>query len=213
MSSYLHQQQSLSLLRSRPFAPYRSKSFTPTARDYSDYVQRVLEIVRRPQAAAGLRMGGIIWRILLEVVQDDTDLRDRLEQQASSGPSGEVSIYQEVLQLSPSFAFVDDGLSEEELDIISGVYRVYTDQLNQTADVSWWPKHKHWIKYAGQNVGIWTQWNEKWFCDHLQSIHEGTARPKTSHDWKKALKGHREAKTMGNMVESASKDFIQKYLL
>ncbi len=126
MSSCLAQQQSLSLLRSRSFAPYRSKSFTPTARDYSDYAQRVLEIVRRPQAAAGFRMGGIIWRLLVEVVRDDTDLRNRLEQQAGSGPSGEPSVYQEVLQLSPSFAFVDDSLSEEELDIISGVYRVYT---------------------------------------------------------------------------------------
>ncbi|KAI0691139.1 hypothetical protein C8T65DRAFT_587394, partial [Cerioporus squamosus] len=166
-----------------------------------------------PQGIAGLRMGGIVWRLLTEAVGDDVDLQNLLLQQASHGPSGEHSVYQQVLQLSPSFCFVDDGLSEEELDVVSGVYKVYTDQLNQTADVSWWPKHKHWVRNAGQNTGIWTGWNEKWFCDRLQSIHNGTGRPKTSSEWKQALKGHREVKTMSNLVESATKDFIQDYLL
>ncbi|RPD54156.1 hypothetical protein L227DRAFT_464545, partial [Lentinus tigrinus ALCF2SS1-6] len=186
----------------------RRQSFTPTARDYVDYVQRVLEIVRRPQAAAGFRMGGIVWRILLEVLGDDKDFRDRLFKQAGEGLSGEQSIYQEVINLSSTCAFVDDSLSEEELDIISGVYKVYTNQLNQTADVSWWPKHSHWVTHAGQYAGIWTQWNEKWFCDRLRSIYDGTARPKSSSEWKQSLKGHRETKMVGNLVESASRDFI-----
>ncbi len=119
-----------SMLQGKLVVPYRPKSFIPTAHDYQSYVQRVLQIVRRPHAVAGLRMGGIVWRLLTEAVGDDEDLQNRLAQQAASGPSGESSSYGEVLRLSRSFAFMDDSLSEEELDAISGVYKVYTGKLS-----------------------------------------------------------------------------------
>jgi hypothetical protein len=55
----------------------------------------------------------------------------------------------------------DDQLSEEESDLICGVYKVSTDMASvvlnclfflrislaygdQTADMSWWPKHSTW---------------------------------------------------------------------
>ena len=101
---------SLSTLHRRHITPYRSQACQPTAQDYDDYTRRVLEIIRRPHADTGLRMGGIIWRLLLEAIGHDEDLHDRLVQQVCEGLSGEPSNYREVVPLSVSYSLVDDGL-------------------------------------------------------------------------------------------------------
>ncbi|KAI0709811.1 hypothetical protein C8Q76DRAFT_566295, partial [Earliella scabrosa] len=71
----------------------------------------------------------------------------------------------------------------DELDVICGVYKVYTDQSNQTSDKSWWPKHRHWVD-AGFYTGRWTAWEEEWFSQHLHGILQGKEVPRSAKDWK-----------------------------
>ena len=75
--------------------------------------------------------------------------------------------------------FCDDKLTEAEMDLICGVYKVYTGLGTQCADCSWWPKQSVW-ELSGLNVGYWSPDCEIWFQAHLATIHQGTAGLKGS---------------------------------
>ncbi|KAF8219506.1 hypothetical protein L208DRAFT_1138156, partial [Tricholoma matsutake] len=72
--------------------------------------------------------------------------------------------------------FLDDGLSEDELDLISGVYKVFTGNHKgksvQESHLSWWPKHSIWAK-SGLDMGYWSESSERWFLLQLESIRAG----------------------------------------
>ncbi|KAF8580279.1 hypothetical protein K439DRAFT_1262559, partial [Ramaria rubella] len=50
----------------------------------------------------------------------------------------------------------DDEISDTEMDLICGVYRIYTGMLKQQcSEDSWWPKHLQWAT-CSLNMGYWT---------------------------------------------------------
>ncbi|KAI0704018.1 hypothetical protein C8Q76DRAFT_600356, partial [Earliella scabrosa] len=77
----------------------------------------------------------------------------------------------------------DDRLTEEELDVMSGVTRIYTEQDNQLEDRSWWPKHNVW-RTSGMYTGIWTPKNEHWFQTRLAEIRRGGVGPMNVRQWR-----------------------------
>ncbi|TFK58176.1 hypothetical protein BDN72DRAFT_751479, partial [Pluteus cervinus] len=82
--------------------------------------------------------------------------------------------------------YQDDWLSEEEEQLICGVYKVYNDDKPEnslTSDRSWWPKHAAWEK-AGLNMGYWTPDCEVWFQIRCNSIRDGTAMLRTAEQWR-----------------------------
>ncbi|KAI0071319.1 hypothetical protein K474DRAFT_1581736, partial [Panus rudis PR-1116 ss-1] len=79
--------------------------------------------------------------------------------------------------------FVDEGLSEDELDFICGMYKVYTEQgPDQQADRSWWPRYSMW-QSSPYGVGYWTPKAERFFQGHLKDILAGKEPTKTSNRW------------------------------
>ncbi|KAI0688825.1 hypothetical protein C8Q76DRAFT_573051, partial [Earliella scabrosa] len=78
--------------------------------------------------------------------------------------------------------YVDDALTEAEMNIICGVNKVYT-QINQQEDRSWWPKPNIWRR-SGMFTGMWTPWNEEWFKTRLRDIQNGRAAPLNVREWK-----------------------------
>ncbi|KAF8234282.1 hypothetical protein L208DRAFT_1262528 [Tricholoma matsutake] len=58
--------------------------------------------------------------------------------------------------------FLDDGLSDDKLDLILGVYKVFTGIGIQESHMSWWPKHSIWAK-SGLDMGYWSESLERWF--------------------------------------------------
>jgi hypothetical protein len=87
-----------------------------TSLDYASYEALRDEFLRQPHARAALLMGGIVWRIAIEVLGVDPGL---------AVPSAKAHHSGRVLEFSDS-QLVDDVLSEKELDLICGVYDVYT---------------------------------------------------------------------------------------
>lgn len=108
--------------------PCRPHGFTPTRREYEEYFERVRQFVKTQHARAGLATGGIIWRLLVECLGEDEDIRNLVVDSCSRGPSGEYSVYGEVSERTSSCKFVDDVLSEDELGLIVGVYTTYTSK-------------------------------------------------------------------------------------
>lgn len=152
--------------------------------------------LRQERARAALLKSGIFWCFAVD------SLRLPL---ALIGSSSSVVDYAQVLHSSSGDIYVDDDLSEEEMSLICGVYRVYTrthclyvhsnltnhsyieDTGKQTKFCSWWPRACAWTG-GGLNVGYWSQGCEFWFQSRLQLICEGKAHSKSPTQWRDTLK-------------------------
>lgn len=96
---------------------YRQPGYKPTVLDYALYERHRRIVLQRPGARSALMRGGIVWRLAYEEVDPDRVLlgQQDAEQRASRVLGGTVHD--------------DSTLSEEELYVICGVYRVYAGAL------------------------------------------------------------------------------------
>ena len=149
---------------------YRSVGYVPDMADYAVYRASLANFLHQPHARAALLKGGIIWRIAREFLDHDVVLM---------GPSQSTLYGMRAIFNCEGTNFCDDQLTEDELDLICGVYKVYTGSGTQCADCSWWPKQSVW-ELCGLNVGYWSSDCEIWFQSHLATIRQGTAQLKGS---------------------------------
>ncbi|KAJ6623300.1 hypothetical protein B0H10DRAFT_1745412, partial [Mycena sp. CBHHK59/15] len=91
---------------------------------------------------------------------------------------------------------MDDGLSDDELDLICGMHRVITGNRNQITGTeqiaykSWWPSYATWSSNCcGLNVGYWSFKCEQWYQERLRLIRSGHAAPLSRREWDYKLKG------------------------
>ncbi|EGO04623.1 hypothetical protein SERLA73DRAFT_38141, partial [Serpula lacrymans var. lacrymans S7.3] len=91
-----------------------------------------------------------------------------------------------VFQTSDSRFFINDCLSQDELDFISGIYNVYTGNGPQTSQSSWWLKNLTFMG-GGLNHGFWLSSAEKWFCVHLDHITNNTADLRAAKTWTNSI--------------------------
>ncbi|RPD78142.1 hypothetical protein L226DRAFT_567825 [Lentinus tigrinus ALCF2SS1-7] len=129
--------------------------------DYRAYHSWALQVLSsESQLRAALTEGGIIWRIILElmsstdgVLQVPSDLAIRAPILSRAEPS-----FSDILPAEGKTSFIDNTLTTEEADILCGLCRVSTSNV-------------------GMNTGLWNPWNGEWFQQRLQAIREGTAQP------------------------------------
>ncbi|KAJ6528121.1 hypothetical protein B0H19DRAFT_969343, partial [Mycena capillaripes] len=162
---------------------YRPPEYRPDMRDYRSYVSIRRTFFRSPHGRAALLYGGIIGRLARSEVSNEEVLR---------GPSDDALL--EVICLwdgkSP-FAYWDDCLTKEEIDLICGVYHVSTGD-EQTSTVSWWPRPPS-FSASGINIGRWTPMWERWYQRCLEQVESGSAALFTHTQWKHNLKLERHA--------------------
>ena len=99
---------------------WRLPDFAPTSWDYREYERRVYALISQPRGRAALLRGGIVWRLAIEVLGGDW------REFAKAGPSEDFIYYGQVFVPPRGDHYYDDGLSSDELDVICGVYKVYT---------------------------------------------------------------------------------------
>ena len=100
---------------------YRPIGYTPHLADYAVYRASLASFLRRPHARAALLKGGIIWRLAREFLDNEAVLMGPSEH-ALHGILGTFTC--------DGAKFCDDQLTEGEMDLISGVYKVYTGVAN-----------------------------------------------------------------------------------
>ena len=100
--------------------------------------------------------------------------------------------------------FWDDGLAENEMDLICGVYKLYskyrifitayffadlgpTVHKEQFAGASWWLKQSTFM-VLGLNVGYWSPDCKAWFQSCTRTILDGTATIKNASVWCQVMK-------------------------
>jgi hypothetical protein len=153
----------------------RLKGFKPSESDYLAYIQSRDEVFKSPRARILRLRGGIIGRLALEAVPNVVVL---------DGPS----FCDEVIGHTDNTVFVDDFITENDVDIVSGVYRVaVTDGGGASSDFSWWPKHGTWTR-SGLFMDQWTPDAESFYFHRVQSLQKKNWRLKTATTWKETLK-------------------------
>ncbi|TFK69382.1 hypothetical protein BDN72DRAFT_767990 [Pluteus cervinus] len=143
---------------------FRPKDYRPSMVDYTVYEEKRNMVINGPAGRAALKRGGILWRLAMEYFHNAEDAMQALLSKPDLLMSSKGVHYDNKYQ--------DDWLSEEEEQLICGVYKVYNDdkpENSQTSDRSWWPKHVAWEK-AGLNMGYWTPDCEAWFQIRCNSI-------------------------------------------
>jgi hypothetical protein len=157
---------------------WRKQGYRGDSNDYAGYENRRTAFLSQPCGRKALLAGGIVWRLAISSIELSHVL---------AGPSEDVFEHGDAIKDDSSGDLLwDDHLSEDELNLICGVYKVHT-QSNQTSDSSWWPKHSVWMA-SRLNVGYWSVGCETWFQMRLDAIRNGTAHFRTAAEWRDSLK-------------------------
>ncbi|PIL26011.1 hypothetical protein GSI_11765 [Ganoderma sinense ZZ0214-1] len=191
------------LLPAQTVLGWRPTDFAPTAWDYLEYECRVHALVSQPKGRAALLRGGIVWRLAVEVLGGDW------RELPLAGPSEDIYDYGQAFVPERGDNYYDDALSSDELDVICGVYKVYTTNwhFSQTQDFSWWPKADTWEK-SDLNKGYWTPYCEQWFQERLDRIRNNATSPRTAKKWSDGLKRIKVSGPFHTAIQDASAQFL-----
>ncbi|KDR65251.1 hypothetical protein GALMADRAFT_148841 [Galerina marginata CBS 339.88] len=142
----------------------RRLHFSPTVEDIYDYEDAREEVLQSPCGRAILMQAGIAGRLAYSIVP---------EYLVYDGPN---FVHTEVVCTDGEVDFIDDAVTTDQLDVVSGVFLVDTDgtagAARMEAHKSFWPKQSTWFTtgYAGDQ---WLPPAEKWFIPHLRSLIQG----------------------------------------
>ncbi|KAJ7655292.1 hypothetical protein DFH06DRAFT_497154 [Mycena polygramma] len=183
---------------------YRPPKFKPDLSDYNTYVAIRGRFMCSPRGRAALLYGGVIGRIARAEVSLEAVFR---------GPNDNVLADGICLWDGHSTsAYWDDCLTEEETDLICGIYHVATGQRlgqpnEQITTLSWWPKPSA-FNASGLNVGWWTPAWETWYQKRLQQLENGSAVLCTHAQWKHNVKFERKVQPYTEGVEKCAAEVL-----
>ncbi|KAJ7816886.1 hypothetical protein B0H13DRAFT_1663127 [Mycena leptocephala] len=184
---------------------YRRPKYKPTPVDHGVYMMLRNRFLASPRGRAALFVGGIVARLARLVVDQEL---------ASLGPTSEV--LRTGIRLwdgQSSAAYWDDVLTEQEIDLICGVYEIATGRVNkiteehQTSHLSWWPM-PHAFAQSGLNIGWWSPDCERWFQERLRHIQSGNAALHNQTEWKKSLKFYKRSREIAQANKRIAANFL-----
>ncbi|KAJ7251115.1 hypothetical protein B0H12DRAFT_648995 [Mycena haematopus] len=166
----------------------RPKGFQATLSDYRLYELARNRIFRSHRGRRALMMGGIVARLARGIAD---------VQSVCYGPTK--SLHRDIDghriwdSLPNSPAYWEDSFTQQEDDLICGLYEVETgiaDKLRhdgrQKKFVSWWPPASVW-KSCRLEMGYWTPLCEEWFLSRLAEILNGNAQLHSRIEWRQIL--------------------------
>lgn len=110
--------------------PYHPQTSPPGQDEYHNYIPCILQLLHQPYARAAVMKGGIIWRLTMDILSRHETLQEVLLGLIEGGPTGDIGYQCSVTLLEGNWQEVDNCLSQDELDTISGDYKVYTGKIS-----------------------------------------------------------------------------------
>ncbi|KAJ7288024.1 hypothetical protein C8J57DRAFT_1047354 [Mycena rebaudengoi] len=176
---------------------FRPAGFKPSKVDYAEYEQLRDQFLRSPRGRAARLAGGILGRLARDVVSDE---------EVCLGPSTEVlSTGVRLWDGTGPTTYWDDVLTEQEVDLICGVYEVATGK--QKTHISWWPRPRAWLT-SGIYTGWWSPDCERWYQRRLEAIGSDSAKPSPQTKWKSHIKFFQEARLVAQANETMAAEFL-----
>jgi hypothetical protein len=156
----------------------RPQRFSPSQEDYLSYQQARDRVLQSSSGRAFRLRGGLAGRIASECVPDLAVL---------DGPS----LGNEVVGRHGDKYFVDDGISEQDSNVVMGVYRVELTDGRPATNPSWWPKIHSWEHNHGYHGDQWLPLAEKFYQGRLKELGEGVFKVHSGTEWKERYKFYR----------------------
>ncbi|PBK72833.1 hypothetical protein ARMSODRAFT_701998 [Armillaria solidipes] len=195
--------------------PCRPANFKATLLDYISYVRRRAALLRDPVvASAALMHGGIIWRLAMEHIDDfSVVLRRPTDDILCYGKCHKVTV---LGREEREIHMWEESLSESQMDVICGVYKVYNRSPNGyslTQDISWFPKDGS-FKTSALNVGFWTADTEQWYTRRVDMYLSADSEKSCLNQsgWRSSARLWRCAIATYKGLETVSKRFVDHLL-
>ncbi|EKM73544.1 hypothetical protein AGABI1DRAFT_49691, partial [Agaricus bisporus var. burnettii JB137-S8] len=160
---------------------------------------------------AALMRGGFVRRVALGFVKIDEVLR---------GPWGihRRSDHTFIVKDNWGVEYVDDELSNEEFDTLSGLYHKFLGHKREVVSVCWFPLG-HIFDKSGANIVRWSDhlealWNKR--CNSIsadQSVPNTFRNPLGVMEWRNKLRGSADARRAYTRLEKWSLDVWQQHLV
>ncbi|KAK7029036.1 hypothetical protein VNI00_014746 [Paramarasmius palmivorus] len=190
--------------RSPAYLGYRTKDYKFESIDYITYTHHRNRFLHTPRGHAALRLGGIVGRIARGVISWDGVIARPAESATELRGYGDCVV-------TESAQYWDDYLTEEELDLVCGVYDVQAEKKRDgtftVTKKSWWPKPNSW-RVSGLNVGYWSSAAEVWFQARLKQIESGSATLYNGRGWKDCIKYVRRSNEIAARNENLADQFL-----
>ncbi|KAL0569649.1 hypothetical protein V5O48_012311 [Marasmius crinis-equi] len=187
---------------------FRPHGYKFILEDFRAYVAIRDEFLSSPRGRAAVLAGGLLARLAKDVV-NKTDVL--------SGPSRDfLTAWMYGEQFSDpqeqTYIYWDDRLTEEEVNLICGVYEVATGPIlpngtYQTAELSWFPKPGAW-KVSGLNCGYWSRDAELWYQKRLAQIEQGDAQLFNLVKWKENIKYSKKARHLNESYDKLTLEYL-----
>ncbi|KAJ6618166.1 hypothetical protein B0H10DRAFT_2217935 [Mycena sp. CBHHK59/15] len=178
---------------------YRQQGFRPDPSSYLAYATMRDRLLRSPRGRAALMMGGVVARLARDVVAPESVL---------SGPTANAFTDGRCFS-NASSAYCDDHLTDDEMDLICGVYEVDTVPQGGAADnVRFVVAPALLVGRSGLNMGYWTRACEDWFQRRLASINV-VVRLQTQAEWKHNLRFLPFCYKMVDINEYLAREFLE----
>ncbi|KAK0187387.1 hypothetical protein F5146DRAFT_1064727 [Armillaria mellea] len=193
----------------RIIIPHRLKGFQLKMKDFVNYVERRRQLFKNSEVVrAALKHGGLIWRLAMEEASEECII---------SGHSPRVAEIGACLRTTEGEALWDEMLTEDQIDIICGVYKVKREDgphpSGELAEhVSWFPKDTSW-RGCGLDVGFWSPDAESWYQRRLARYLGGDFKCENQTEWRKSLKLWRDAPKVAEGLEKVAQGFLQCHVL
>ncbi|KAJ8093416.1 hypothetical protein PM082_020273 [Marasmius tenuissimus] len=153
-----------------PRLGYMRRKYRADASDFLTYESARNEFLRGGKGRAAATAGGVVGRIAKEIVTEEAVV---------SGPEGpEVFSSGRCFFEEGQVGFWDDYLTEEEEDLVCGVYYMRTDHFQNYGHEKYLSSHRSWFprptSFNGSNLnlGFWSKDCEKWYQHRVRSCRE-----------------------------------------
>ncbi|KLO19576.1 hypothetical protein SCHPADRAFT_817899 [Schizopora paradoxa] len=166
--------------------------------DFFAYLGKCRNLLTIRRLRKCLRFGGIIWRLAILFLNFDDELDDSPSPDALNHPQ----------TLVGRDALIDDGVSKEELELLTGTFEVYR-MGSKATKFSYWPAHHVWSG-SGFDMGAWTPDNEDWFVGRFKLYSDGGGRLLRVHEWISNINGFKDARIMMKGLEKRARSFIEQ---
>ncbi|KAF8056263.1 hypothetical protein FPV67DRAFT_1401732, partial [Lyophyllum atratum] len=187
--------------------PTRPRDYVFRKKDYDAYLLQRNAIFARPSGRAALMRGGFVWRLAVLGISIIS---------VFDGPSGwnELAADSDTMfsakDITTGEVFLDDQLTNTELDLICGAYICDMAINNQVAIKSWYPLPSTFDK-CGENYGRWTSHSEEGFQRRTNEIHdggEGGRGPLNASKWRDLMTGMRDVRYVNENLERWCAEFL-----
>ncbi|KAL0062227.1 hypothetical protein AAF712_010909 [Marasmius tenuissimus] len=168
-----------------PRLGYMKREHQPDAYDFFAYISARNQFLRVGKGRAAALAGGVITRIVKEVVE---------EERVINGPDvPEVFSDGKCYFKEGEVGYWDDYLTEREVDLICGVYYCETNNTENYGDERFLSSHRSWFPRPGAfnssnlNVGFWSKDCEKWYQHRVRNSRSQRADALGGRRWRGAV--------------------------